>query len=205
MPYLVMGLLGTVVGVIVGMRQIAKETKVSPATTRHDADHAHDWQLRSNHPAINEPAPEPPRTAPIVAKSEVMPAKTEVPATPVAAVPEVQTRLTGLPISYQMAHAALALVGSDPDAEEYWLRAINDPNLPAQERKNLIEDLNEAGFIDPKRPTIDELPLILARIQLIETIEPHVTDRVNAAAFREAYNDLLQLAEVALSGETAVR
>ncbi len=44
-----------------------------------------------------------------------------------------------------MAREALALVGLDPGAEEYWYAAINDPDLSAHERSDLIEDLNEDG------------------------------------------------------------
>src|SRR5207248_687416 len=49
-----------------------------------------------------------------------------------------------------LARSALGLVGADEDAEEIWVSAINDPNRSSEERKNLIEDLNEDGFPDPK-------------------------------------------------------
>ena len=68
--------------------------------------------------------------------------------------------------------------------------AINDPNLPAEERKDLIEDLNEDGLSDPKHPGPEDLPLILNRLQLIEELAPDAMDRVNADAFAEAYKDL---------------
>ena len=51
------------------------------------------------------------------------------------------------------AREALALVGADPEAEAYWVEAINDPRLSADERQNLIEDLNEDGLSDPKYPS----------------------------------------------------
>jgi hypothetical protein len=98
------------------------------------------------------------------------------------------------PIQDPMARAALAYVGADPEAELYWYEAINDPALPAQERQDLIEDLNEDGLSDPHNPTMEDLPLILSRIQLIEEVVWDAMDEVNADAFLEAYKDLVNLA-----------
>jgi len=99
-----------------------------------------------------------------------------------------------------LARQALALVGQDPDAEAYWYGAINNPDLPPEERKDLIEDLNEDGLADPKHPTNADLPLILSRIQLIELLGPSAMDNVNGDAFQEAYKDLLNLVDLALGG-----
>jgi hypothetical protein len=104
-----------------------------------------------------------------------------------------------------VARVALSLVGMDPDAEDYWFAAINDLSLPAHERQDLIEDLNEEGLPDPEHPTIDDLPLIFSRLELIETIAPDAADDVNAAAFIEAYKDLLNLAQLAMGGGEPVR
>ena len=98
------------------------------------------------------------------------------------------------PIQDPMARAALSYVGADPEAELYWYQAINDPALPAQERQDLIEDLNEDGLSDPHNPTADDLPLILNRIQIIEEVVWDAMDEVNADAFLEAYKDLVNLA-----------
>ena len=91
----------------------------------------------------------------------------------------------------QIGRVALSFVGADADAEEVWLWAINDPNLSANARKNLIEDLNEDGFPDPKNPTEDDLPLIESRIELIEEVAGDAMDEDNYAAFLEAYKDLV--------------
>jgi len=91
------------------------------------------------------------------------------------------------------ARAALAKVGTDANAESTWREAINDPKLPADERQNLIEDLNEAGFANPDQPTTADLPLIQARLALIEELLPKAMDQVNADAFREARKDLLEM------------
>ena len=92
-----------------------------------------------------------------------------------------------------LAREALCLVGADPEAEEYWIGAINDASLAGHERQDLIEDLNEEGFADPKHPTVADLPLILSRIQIIEELAPDAMDKVNADAFSEAYKDLVNM------------
>jgi hypothetical protein len=88
------------------------------------------------------------------------------------------------------AREALALVGADAKAEEHWLKAINNPNLPAKEREDLIEDLNEVG-LDPKNLSANDLPLILKRIAIVEKLE--AMDDVNAAAIKEAHKDLTRM------------
>jgi len=93
----------------------------------------------------------------------------------------------------EVARAALSLVGADEEAEEIWAAAINDPAMPAEVRKDLIEDLNEDGFPDPKHITEDDLPLILSRLELIEAIAPHSMDETNYEAFRESYKDLVNM------------
>jgi hypothetical protein len=86
-------------------------------------------------------------------------------------------------------------VGADFASTVYWMGAINDPSVPAEERKDLIEDLNEDGFVDPKHPSPAELPLILSRLALIEEIAADAMDGINAGAFAEAYKDLLGMAQ----------
>lgn len=96
-------------------------------------------------------------------------------------------------VPLEVARSALGLVGADPQAEEIWYAAINDPNTPAKARQDLIEDLNEDGFDDPRNITEDDLPLIYSRIALIEQLGPEAMDDVNAAAFAEAYKDLVNM------------
>jgi hypothetical protein len=97
-------------------------------------------------------------------------------------------------IPVPQARLALSFVGADPVAEELWVAAINDPSLPPDARKDLIEDLNEDGFPDPRHITEDDLPLIMNRLELITTLAPESMDDVNAAAFAEAYKDLINMA-----------
>ncbi|HUR45493.1 MAG TPA: hypothetical protein VMZ27_06380 [Candidatus Saccharimonadales bacterium] len=122
-------------------------------------------------------------------------------ATPPGEAPPPPASIGGKPpIQDPLAREALSLVGSDPEAEAIWATAINNPDLPANERKDLIEDLNEEGFADPKNPTIDELPLIVSRLALIEDYAAEAMDDVNWQAFMEAYKDLRNM-YVRLTGE----
>ncbi len=95
-----------------------------------------------------------------------------------------------------LARLSLRSVGADAEAEAYWMSAINDPGLPANERKDLIEDLNQDGLSDPKHPSAQDRLLISNRIQLIEDLAPLAMDQVNASAFAEAYKDLINLASL---------
>lgn len=92
-----------------------------------------------------------------------------------------------------LARLALSYVGADPQANAFYQQAINDPVLTKGHRSNLIEDLNEDGFADPKNLTAADLPLILNRLALIEQLAPNAMDDVNAAAFKEAYKDLVNM------------
>jgi hypothetical protein len=116
------------------------------------------------------------------------PARREVTPNPPPAPPSQD-----LLIPKPLARAALGFVGADPEAETVWALAINDPDRSPNERKDLIEDLNEDGFPDPKHVTTDDLPLILSRLELIEEFAPDSMDEVNAAAFAEAYKDLVNM------------
>lgn len=102
-------------------------------------------------------------------------------------------KINGYVVQDPDARVALSSVGSDPYAEAYWSQAINDPTLPSEERKDLIEDLNEDGLSDPQHPTADDMPIIAYRIQMIEQMAPGAMDQVNADAFAEAYKDLVNL------------
>ena len=73
------------------------------------------------------------------------------------------------------------------------MRAINDPNMPPGVRSDLIEDLNDEGYSDNSNPTKEDLPLIIARLEILERLAPYAMDEVNAAAFEEAYKDLLEM------------
>jgi hypothetical protein len=102
-------------------------------------------------------------------------------------------RLTDPAQKEPLARLALSFVGADPQANEFYQKAINDLNLPKGDRKNLIEDLNQDGFADKKNLNAGDLPLIENRIALIEQLAPAATDPINLAAFKEAYKDLINM------------
>lgn len=101
-----------------------------------------------------------------------------------------------------LARAALAFVGTNTAAEQLYRAAINDLSMSASARKNLIEDLNEAGFADSKHLTAADLPLIQKRLALIEQLAPQAKDRTNAAAFVEARKDLLDMRDTVMAAGT---
>ena len=92
-----------------------------------------------------------------------------------------------------LARLALNYVGASHDALQLWQLAIDDPQMPKDARRNLIEDLNQDGFTNPKKPTPADLALIQQRIALIERLLPRTTDPVNVAAFKEAQKDLVAM------------
>ena len=112
---------------------------------------------------------------------------------PANAPQEAEAGLPVRPVSPQEARNALKEVGTNIEAESVWMAAISDPNMPAGQRKDLIEDLNEEGFADPKHLTAADLPRIENRLALIEELAPDAMDQTNADAFEEAYKDLTNM------------
>ena len=177
-----------------------------PVETKQKA--AISTQSRSaEEPAVKPPAPVPAPEKPAASSAAIIPSQQPIvaeapPAPPAkpAVAPEAkpaQQPVKAAPgeplISERAARQALNFVGADPIAELVWIQAINDPALSRKARRNLIEDLNEEGFPNPKRITPDDLPLIVSRILLIEELAPHAIDDANADAFREAYKDLVNM------------
>jgi hypothetical protein len=96
----------------------------------------------------------------------------------------------------ELGRMALSYVGADPLADEVWVWLINDPELAPKVR----EDLNRGPERDRIFPTgtgvgprREDLPLIESRIVLLEEHSPFAMDAVNAAAFAEAYKDLVEM------------
>ena len=93
----------------------------------------------------------------------------------------------------ERARVALFMIGYDREADAVYIELINDPSVSANDRHNLIEDLNEEGFPDPDNPTLDDLPMIEYRIALIDDEAPYAMDQTNADAFQEARKDLVNM------------
>jgi len=92
-----------------------------------------------------------------------------------------------------LAQIALTYVGKNEKADSLFLKAIDGSTLNRDTRRNLIEDLNQSGFTDPKNVSPADLPLIQKRLALIDASLLDTTDPVNAEAFREARKDLLAM------------
>lgn len=134
-----------------------------------------------------------------VERQEVIPEVQTVsqpPQRPAAAEPTFEHSVFTDPAAREeLGRLALSYVGADPLADEIWVWLINDSELSAKVREDLIEDLNENGFSDGngRRATVDDLPLIESRILLLEENAQFAMDDVNAAAFAEAYKDLANM------------
>ena len=197
---LVIGLIWAIASAINARHRAAEQQALELAKAQRSAELALQKQTATIPTIVESVAVATASEPPPLAAAE--PATTKSPASP---VPKAQKAAQAKqpkpkpPLQDPEAREALSLVGWEPAAEAYWYSAINDPNLPAEERSDLIEDLNEDGLTDPKHPTPDDLPVILRRIELVEALGPDAMDKVNADAFQEAYKDLLNLAQLATS------
>jgi len=195
-----------VAGVIIVSRPVTPDTTLPAATAAREVE-----PVRTTD--ASRLAVRPQETPPVAAPTSPLPAAKPPPElskaagqTPSRAASASQGGSPGKePLQDPLAREALALVGADPIANEYWFAAINDMSLPANERQDLIEDLNEDGLSDPKHPGPEDLPLILTRLQLLEMIAPQAMDQVNAEAGVEAYKDLWRLARIAAGSGEQIR
>lgn len=116
-------------------------------------------------------------------------------------MPVTQPAATATPTSAELrtieerARAAVAQVGVNDEAETAWLAAVNNKNVPANTRAELIYALAEEGYSDPDEFTEDDLPLIAARIVLIERVGAEAIDQTNAAAFNAVHATLAALTQ----------
>ena len=95
-----------------------------------------------------------------------------------------------------LGRVALAYVGANEQAIQLYHSAILDPALTPDQRKNLIEDLNQDGLSNRRNPTPDDLKIIANRYDLAQAYlqQPYVqNDPVATAAFLEANKDLFNM------------
>jgi hypothetical protein len=85
---------------------------------------------------------------------------------------------------------ALTFAGEDAKATEFWHKAITDPKFPHDQRRELIEDLNQDGFQNEDHPTARDAQLIAKRLALIERHWNEVDDPAIKDAWHEAGKDL---------------
>jgi hypothetical protein len=110
------------------------------------------------------------------------------------------SRLTEPGAKEPLARLALAFVGASPQAVPLWHNAILDPSLTADQKRNLVEDLNEDGLVNKKTPTPEDLTIIARRYALTQAYLQQdyvLNDRMLNAAFREADKDLRNLLQKA--------
>lgn len=176
-------------------REAARQAALQKAQAARAAALAQAPVPRVFTPPLPEPAPPDPEVRPAAKTPPAQPAKVSVkpPITAPVAAQAAPAPGGKKPWVDPLAREALGMVGLDPQAEVVWLLAINNPDLPPNERQDLIEDLNEDGFPDPKNITLNDLPLILSRLEVIEACAAGAMDEVNAEAFMEAYKDLVNM------------
>jgi hypothetical protein len=94
----------------------------------------------------------------------------------------------------ELGRAALSFVGADPVADEVWTLLIYDPSLSDNVREDLMEDLNENGFSagEGRTATVDDLPLIEARIVMLEE-HMQGADDFMLEHLGEAHKDLVNM------------
>jgi hypothetical protein len=87
-------------------------------------------------------------------------------------------------------------VGANAQAAQLWHTAIVDPALQPDQKRELVEDLNQDGLSNKKTPTPEDLGIIANRYALTQAYlqQDYVqNDKVLNAAFREADKDLRNL------------
>jgi hypothetical protein len=101
---------------------------------------------------------------------------------------------------------ALNYVGANDQALELYHQAALDPQLKPDQRRNLVEDLNQDGLSNRRNPTPEDLKIIAKRYELTQSYlqQDYVkNDKLLNEAFLEANKDLanlLQRAGVTLPG-----
>lgn len=112
-------------------------------------------------------------------------------------------RLSGAGSKEPLARTALTYVGSDPQALPLFHAALMDPTLYPDQKRELVEDLNQDGLVNRKSPTPGDLQVIANRYQLTQSYlqQDYVeNDPTLNAAFREADKDLRKMLERAAAG-----
>jgi hypothetical protein len=105
-----------------------------------------------------------------------------------------------------LARLALAYVGANQQAAELFHTALLDPALLPDQKRELVEDLNQDGLNSTKTPTAEDLRVISERYALTQAYlqqEYVVGDKVLNAAFREADKDLRNMLQRAAAAAAA--
>ena len=95
-----------------------------------------------------------------------------------------------------LGRVALTYVGANDQALPLFHAATIDPALKPDQRRNLVEDLNQDGLSNRRNPTPEDLKVIANRYTLTQTYlqqEYVQNDKTLNAAFREANKDLANM------------
>jgi len=114
-------------------------------------------------------------------------------AVPIVANAFQDPRLTDAASKEPLARVALAFVGTNPQAEQMFGKAVRDPALAGDPIRNLVEDLNQDGFANRRVTTPEDVKLANFRFALTEQYlqQPFVqSDKTLSRAFTEANKDL---------------
>lgn len=105
-----------------------------------------------------------------------------------------------------LARVALSCVGANPQAVGLFHTAVLDPSLLPDQKRNLVEDLNQDGISNRKAPTREDLQIIAKRYELTQAYlqQDYVqNDNLLNAAFHEANKDLRKMLEKATAANPA--
>ncbi len=105
-------------------------------------------------------------------------------------------RVTDADSKESLARIALAYVGNSDQAVELFHAAVLDPALKPDQRRELVEDLNQDGLSNKKNFSAADLDIIAKRYELTQAYlkQDYVrTDKTLNAAFREADKDLAKM------------
>lgn len=105
-----------------------------------------------------------------------------------------------------LARLALAYVGANEQAAALYHTAVLDQTLTPDQKRNLIEDLNQDGLSNTRNPTPEELKIIAKRYELTQAYLQQdyvLNDKLLNAAFREADKDLRNMLQRAAAAAPA--
>ncbi len=115
-------------------------------------------------------------------------------------------RLTEPGSKEPLARLALTYVGANEQAAELFHTAVLDQTLTPDQKRNLVEDLNQDGLSNTRNPTPEELKIIANRYKLTQAYLQQdyvLNDKLLNAAFREADKDLRNMLQRAAAAGAA--
>jgi hypothetical protein len=74
-------------------------------------------------------------------------------------------------------------------ADRFFYAAMGDTSLPADNRRNLAEDLADHGT-NPKNPSAQDIQVMQKRLALLEQLRGEATEPLVIAGINEAQKDL---------------